>query len=84
MNRGYVKVWRKIEDSGIMGNVEVCQMLLYLLVKVSRKKRKYLAGNQVIDLLSGQSGRPALQGFGKFYGRSGHALDRGKDRAVWQ
>lgn len=62
MNRGYIKVWRKLEDSGIIGNAEVCQMLLYLMLKASRKARKYSAGTQILELQPGQfvTGRKQL------------------------
>jgi hypothetical protein len=62
MNRGYIKVWRKIEDSGIMGNAEVCQLFLWLLLKVTRTPKKYSVGKQMIILQPGQyfTGRKEL------------------------
>ena len=54
MNRGYIRIWRKVEDSGIMGNAEVCQLFLHLMLKASSKTRKQLVGTTHIDLLPGQ------------------------------
>jgi predicted transcriptional regulator len=54
MNRGYIKVWRKIEDSGLIGNPDVCQLFLYLLLKATHKARKYSVGKQMIELQPGQ------------------------------
>ena len=62
MSHGYVKIWRKIEDSGILGNADVCQLFMYLLIKATHRERKYSVGNQVINLLPGQfvTGRKQL------------------------
>ena len=62
MHRGYIKVWRKLEDSGIIGNAQVCQLLLFLMLKASHRARRYSAGNQVVELLPGQfiTGRKQL------------------------
>ena len=54
MNRGYVKVWRKIEDSGIMGNADLCQMLMYLMLKATHKTIKVAVGAQIVTLRPGQ------------------------------
>jgi hypothetical protein len=54
MQRGYVKLWRKLEDSGIIGNTEVAQLFLYLMVKVSSRPRKKIVRTQVVELESGQ------------------------------
>lgn len=62
MNRGYFKLWRKIEDSGIIGNADVCQMFLYLLTRASSRPRCQLVGKTPVDLQAGQliTGRHAL------------------------
>lgn len=62
MNRGYVKIWRKIEDSGIIGNADLCQMLMYLMLKATHKDRKITVGTKVITLKPGQyfTGRKQL------------------------
>lgn len=62
MNRGYIKIYRKIEDSGIMGNADVCQLFLYLMVKATHKPHKIIVGTQVFILQPGQffAGRKQL------------------------
>ena len=62
MNRGYIKIWRKIEDSGIIGNADVCQLFLFLMVKATHKPHKIIVGTQVIILQPGQffAGRKQL------------------------
>lgn len=62
MNRGYVKIWRKLEDSGILGNAEVCQLFMFLMVKACHKSRKIMAGTQIIELQPGEffTGRKRL------------------------
>lgn len=54
MQRGYIKVWRKLEDSGLMDNAEVCRLFLHLLLKAASKRRKWLVGTATVDLLPGQ------------------------------
>ena len=54
MQRGYIKVWRKLEDSGLMDNAEVCRLFLHLLLKAASKRRKWLVGSASVDLLPGQ------------------------------
>lgn len=53
MERGYVKVWRKTLDTGILTNPTVLQVFMYLLLKASHKKHKVLVGNQSVDVLPG-------------------------------
>jgi hypothetical protein len=59
MHRGYVKVWRKLEDSGILQDQGACQFFLWAMFKAMRKPRKQIVGNQVVCLCAGQfiSGR---------------------------
>ena len=62
MNRGYIRVWRKIEDSGIMRNPEICRLFLYLLLKAASKPRRQMIGTMLVPLEPGQVivGRKAL------------------------
>ena len=61
MHRGYVKVWRKMEDSGFLQDQCACQFFLWALFKATHKPRKQIVGNQVVNLEPGQfvSGRHA-------------------------
>jgi len=54
MHRGYVLLWRKIEDSGWIRNHKLCSFWLWCLIKASYKHRKVLFGRQEIDLEPGQ------------------------------
>jgi hypothetical protein len=54
MQRGYVKLWRNIEDSGIMGNAELCRCFLHLLLKASVKRRTLPDGASCVELAPGQ------------------------------
>ncbi len=55
MNRGYVRVWRKIEDSGIMENPEVCRLFLHLLLQAASRPRGMLVGGKPVRLEPGQA-----------------------------
>ena len=61
MHRGYVKVWRKLEDSGILQDQGACQFFLWAMFKAAHRERKQIIGNQIVHLLPGQfvSGRNA-------------------------
>lgn len=54
MQRGYVKVWRKIVDSGLIQNAASLQLAMWCLIKASHKKRKQIVGTQTIELYPGQ------------------------------
>ena len=54
MHRGYVKVWRKLEDSGILQDQGACQFFLWAMFKATHKPRKQIVGNQVVLLTPGQ------------------------------
>ena len=54
MERGYIKLWRKILDNGMIKNSKVLQLAVYCLTKASHKKHKTLVGNQVVELKKGQ------------------------------
>ena len=61
MHRGYVKVWRKLEDSGILKDERACQFFLWAMLKATHRPHKQIVGNQVVELEPGQfiSGRNA-------------------------
>lgn len=54
MERGYVKLWRKVEDSGILQNANAWQLFSYLLLNSNYKKTKITINGAVIDILPGQ------------------------------
>jgi len=62
MNRGYVKVWRKIEDSGLIQLPNTLALFMHLLLNASHKDRKIGTPNGVVELKRGQyiSGRIEL------------------------
>jgi hypothetical protein len=62
MERGYVKIWRKLEDSGLLQMPNTLALFMFLLMKASRTKRKVGTSLGVIELLPGQyiSGRKQL------------------------
>jgi hypothetical protein len=62
MNRGYVKVWRKIEDSGLIQLPNTLALFMHLLLNATHKDKKMGTPTGVIQLKRGQyvSGRIAL------------------------
>ena len=62
MNRGYVKVWRKIEDSGLIQLPNTLALFMHLLLNATHKDRKMGTPSGVIDVKRGQfvSGRIEL------------------------
>ena len=54
MRRGYVKLWRKTEDSAIFQNKNAFILWSYCLMKATHKPRVAMVGNQVIELRPGQ------------------------------
>ena len=54
MNRGYVKLWRKMDESGLLQNPVVLQLFCYVILKASHKKTKILVNNNVVELEPGQ------------------------------
>ena len=54
MNRGYVKLWRKSGDSGLLGNADVWQLLSWCLLNATHKPHKQLVGKQLVALEPGQ------------------------------
>ena len=62
MNRGYIKLWRKISDTGILQNAEASRLLLWIFVNVSWKGCNYVAKGQLLKLAPGEkiTGRKKL------------------------
>jgi hypothetical protein len=62
LNRGYVKVWRKIEDSGLIQLPNTLALFMHLLLNATHKDRKVGTSTGVVELKRGQfiSGRIAL------------------------
>lgn len=58
MHRGYVKLWRKIEDSAIWGNPELMAVWLWCLVKATHRPRHVVIvtgrGKTSIEIQPGQ------------------------------
>ena len=54
MNKGYVKLWRKALDSGMLKNHEVWVFWTYCLLKATHKPCKAIIGNQEVFLEPGQ------------------------------
>jgi len=53
MHRGYVKLWRKSFDSGMMTNANLWLFWTWCLLKASHKKTKVLVGFQEVELNQG-------------------------------
>jgi hypothetical protein len=62
MERGYIKVWRKLEDSGLLQMPNTLALFIYILMHAMHKDRKVGTSTGVINLKRGQyiSGRKAL------------------------
>lgn len=62
MHRGYVKIWRKIEDSGLMQTPNTLALFMFILLNATHKTIKVGTPSGVIDLHRGQyiSGRKEL------------------------
>ena len=62
MHRGYILVWRKIQDSGLMQMPNTLAVFLHILFSATHKDIKVGTPNGVIDLKRGQyiSGRKRL------------------------
>jgi len=54
MKRGYVKVWRKIQDNDILKNHRYCVFFLWSLTKASHKRINIIVGCQPVTLEPGQ------------------------------
>lgn len=54
MERGYVKLWRKTLDSGLIQHPTALQVFTYLLLKTTHKPYRQIVGSTAIDLRPGQ------------------------------
>ena len=54
MNKGYVKLWRGIQDSAIITNPTALQLFIYFLTDASRTKRTFNSGGKIVTLHPGQ------------------------------
>ena len=54
MNRGYVRVWRCVSDSGMMKNHGLFTFWMQCLLSATHQAHSQLVGNQKVDLLPGQ------------------------------
>jgi len=54
MNRGYIRTWRKVLDSGWLKNHKLWVFWSYCLLKASHKEFDAIVGLQVVHLLPGQ------------------------------
>lgn len=54
MNRGYVRLWRKALDGGLLRNHKTWVLFCYCLLKATHKSRKTVMGRQEIMLEPGQ------------------------------
>lgn len=62
MERGYVKVWRKLEDSGLLQMPNTLALFMFLLMKATHRDMKVGTASGIVELKRGQylSGRLAL------------------------
>jgi hypothetical protein len=54
MDRGYIKLWRKSLDSGLMQNPNLLVFWIWCLMKASHKRHKQMVGMQIVELQPGQ------------------------------
>lgn len=54
MERGYVKLWRKCLDSGLLQNGPAWQLFGYLLLKTTHRPHRQIVGGMVFDLQPGE------------------------------
>ena len=54
MHRGYVKLWRCIEDTGLIGQPTAFYLYSYLLLKATHKAKSFVVGGAVFNLDAGQ------------------------------
>lgn len=55
MHRGYVKLWRCIEDSGLVGQPTAFYLYSYLLLKATHKPKSVVVGGSVFNLEPGEA-----------------------------
>jgi len=54
MNRGYIKVWRKIIDAGWLKNHKLCAFWLWCLMEATHREYDQIVGCQNIHLMPGE------------------------------
>ena len=54
MDKGWVKIWRKTLDSGILQNPPLCSFWMWCLLKASYKRCKVSVGFQEVPLKPGE------------------------------
>jgi hypothetical protein len=54
MDQGYIKLWRKLTNSGLMQNPKLFTFWIWCLLKASHKRHKQMIGMQVVELQPGQ------------------------------
>lgn len=54
MHRGYVKLWRCVEDTGLMGQPSAFYLYTYFLLKATHKAKSFVVGGAVFDLEPGE------------------------------
>ena len=54
MHRGYIKVWRKVQDSGLMQMPNTLALFMHILFSATHKDIKVGTSTGIIDLQSGQ------------------------------
>jgi len=54
VHRGYVWIWRKISDSGILQNHKLTAFWIWCLIKASHKTHKLMVGFKEVELQPGQ------------------------------
>ena len=54
MHRGYIKLWRKIEDTELLSNIELMGFAVYLVFKANHFDKKTIFNGQVLDIKRGQ------------------------------
>ena len=54
MNRGFIKFWRKTEDSGLLQNPHALQLFCYILLRANHKKTKSLINGTIVEVGEGQ------------------------------
>jgi len=79
MHRGYLKLWRKVEDSGLLQIPLTYALFTFILLKATHKPRKIGTPHGVVDLQRGEymSGRIALA---KDLNQSEQSIRTGLDR----
>jgi DNA replication protein DnaD len=62
VNRGYIKIWRKIEDSGLLQLPNTLTLFMFIVLNAAHKQKKVGTPTGVITLERGQyiSGRNDL------------------------